>query len=50
MPSSFMSNQFETKIMSSFKSNEAWLQTNILHEILSLYRVMELHCIHVCLV
>ena len=36
---------FEIKIMSSFKSNEAWFQTSILYEILPLYKVMGSYCI-----
>ena len=37
--------KFKIKIMSSFNSNEAWFQTNILYGILPLYIVMELNCI-----
>ena len=33
MPNTFISSK-EIKIVSSFKSNEAWLQTSILYEIL----------------
>ena len=33
--------EFEISIMSSFKSNEAWLQTGVLCEISPLYKVME---------
>ena len=32
--------------MSSFKSNEAWLQTSILYEILALNRVTELYILY----
>ena len=37
--------KFEIKILSSFKSNDAWFQTNNLYEILLLYNVMESYCI-----
>ena len=37
--------KFEIKIMSYFKSNEVWFQTNILYKNLPLYRVVESYCI-----
>ena len=38
--------KFEIKIVSSFKSNEAWLQTSILYEILPLNRVTKLYILY----
>ena len=37
--------KFEIKITSSLGRNEAWFQTNISYEILSLYSQMESYCI-----
>ena len=38
--------KFEIKIVSSIKSNEAWLQPSISYDILPLNRVMELYILY----
>ena len=45
MPNTFISSK-QIKIVSSFKRNEAWLQTSILYEILPLNRVTELYILY----